>query len=158
MQPNYAALKAAMATGGQYAGLTDTEAVSACNAATVSVNVDIPMSAVLEYFALAGKLPLIQGWAKSAPSGVSAEATVAAQTFGAIIGPPPLFSSLRMSDPAANTAITNMVSALVSAGLLTSADQSAVLGQSVQKVAQSKLWGWSNGIIDNDLVAARNWP
>ena len=40
--PNYAALKAAMATGGQYAGMTDAAVLSAVNAAAVAQAVDIP--------------------------------------------------------------------------------------------------------------------
>jgi hypothetical protein len=52
MQPNYAALKAAMATGGQYAGMTDAAVLSAVNAATVTQAVDIPISAVTQALAL----------------------------------------------------------------------------------------------------------
>lgn len=163
--PNYAALKAALATGGAYAGMTDAATVAACNAATVPVNVDLPMSGVLEYFALAGKLPTIQAWGKTPPSVPStlsaqqqAEAIAAAQTFAAIVGPPPMFDSLQMSVPATNAAITAMVTALVAAGLITAADQAATLGAAVVQVSQASLWGWPGGIIENDIVAARAMP
>ena len=98
--PNYAALKAAMATGGQYAGMTDAAVLSAVNAATVTQAVDIPISAITEALALNGLLPTVKGWATSPPavsSSVTQAASTAAATFGFIVGPPPLFDSLQMS-------------------------------------------------------------
>ena len=156
--PNYAALKAAMATGGQYAGMTDAAVLSAVNDATVTQAVDIPISAITEALALNGLLPTVKGWATSPPavsSSVTQAASTAAATFGFIVGPPPLFNSLQMSVPATATAISGMVSALVSAGLLASTIADALLGLGAATVSQASLWGFSNGVYENDLIAAR---
>ena len=156
--PNYAALKAAMATGRQYAGMTDAAVLSAVNAATVTQAVDIPISAVTQALALNGLLPTVKGWATSPPavsSSVTQAASTAAATFGFIVGPPPLFDSLQMSVPATATAISGMVSALVSAGLLSSAVANELLALGTTTVSQASLWGFQNGIYENDLAAAR---
>ena len=156
--PNYAALKAAMATGGQYAGMTDAEVLSAVNDATVTQAVDIPISAVTQALALSGLLPPVKGWASAPPAvagSVTQAASTAAATFGFIVGPPPLFDSLQMSVPATATAISGMVSALVSAGLLASTIADALLGLGAATVSQASLWGFSNGVYENDLIAAR---
>ena len=158
MQPNYAALKAAMATGGQYAGMTDAAVLSAVNAATVTQAVDIPISAVIQALALSGLLPTVKGWASAPPAvagSVTQAASTAAATFGLIVGPPPLFDSLQMSVPATATAISGMVSALVSAGLLTAAFADSITALGTQNVSQASLWGFQNGIYENDLAAAR---
>ena len=161
MQPNYAALKAAMATGGQYAGMTDAAVLSAVNAATVTQAVDIPISAVTQALALGGLLPTVKGWATSPPavsSSVTQAASTAAATFGFIVGPPPLFDSLQMSVPATAQAINSMVSALVSAGLLTSTVANSITALGTRNVSQASVWGWPGGIIENDLIAARAMP
>ena len=161
MQPNYAALKAAMATGGQYAGMTDAAVLSAVNAATVTQAVDIPISAVTQALALGGLLPTVKGWATSPPavsSSVTQAASTAAETFGFIVGPPPLFDSLQMSVPATAQAINSMVSALVSAGLLTSTFANSITALGTRNVSQASVWGWPGGIIENDLIAARAMP
>ena len=100
MQPNYAALKAAMATGGAYAGMTDAAVLTAVNAAAVAQAVDIPISAVIQALALSGLLPTVKGWASAPPAvagSVTQAASTAAATFGLIVGPPPLLASLPMS-------------------------------------------------------------
>ena len=159
--PNYAALKAAMATGGQYAGMTDAAVLSAVNAATVTQAVDIPISALTQALALNGLLPTVKGWATSPPavsSSVTQAASTAAATFGFIVGPPPLFDSLQMSVPATAQAINSMVSALVSAGLLTSTFANSITALGTRNVSQASVWGWPGGIIENDLIAARAMP
>ena len=159
--PNYAALKAAMATGGQYAGMTDAAVLSAVNDATVTQAVDIPISAITEALALNGLLPTVKGWATSPPavsSSVTQAASTAAATFGFIVGPPPLFDSLQMSVPATAQAINSMVSALVSAGLLTSTFANSITALGTRNVSQASVWGWPGGIIENDLIAARAMP
>ena len=158
MQPNYAALKAAMATGGQYAGMTDAAVLSAVNDATVTQAVDIPISAVTQALALGGLLPTVKGWSSAPPAvagSVTQAASTAAATFGLIVGPPPLFDSLQMSVPATAQAINSMVSALVSAGLLASTIADALLALGTTTVSQASLWGFQNGIYENDLAAAR---
>ena len=161
MQPNYAALKAAMATGGQYAGMTDAAVLSAVNAATVTQAVDIPISAVTQALALGGLLPTMKGWSSAPPAvagSVTQAASTAAATFGLIVGPPPLFDSLQMSVPATAQAINSMVSALVSAGLLTSTFANSITALGTRNVSQASVWGWPGGIIENDLIAARAMP
>ena len=156
--PNYAALKAAMATGGQYAGMTDAAVLTAVNAAAVAQAVDIPISAVTQALALGGLLPTVKGWSSAPPAvagSVTQAASTAAATFGLIVGPPPLFDSLQMSVPATATAISGMVSALVSAGLLASTIADALLALGTTTVSQASLWGFQNGIYENDLAAAR---
>ena len=161
MQPNYAALKAAMATGGQYAGMTDAAVLTAVNAAAVAQAVDIPISALTQALALNGLLPTVKGWASAPPAvagTVTQEAAIAAATFGFIVGPPPLFDSLQMSVPATAQAINSMVSALVSAGLLTSTFANSITALGTRNVSQASVWGWPGGIIENDLIAARAMP
>jgi hypothetical protein len=85
------------------------------------------------------------------------EAVTAAQTFGLMLGPPPLWGTLSMSDPTTNGQITGMVNALVLGGLMPQANADAILAMATQTVSQASLWGWTNGIIENDLVAARAW-
>ncbi len=156
--PNYAALKTALATGGAYAGMTDAQAISACNAATVPQPLDVAMSDALADFALGGLLPTIKGWATNPPpiaGAVTAQASNAAQTFGLMVGPPPLFDSLQFSDPTKAAAINALISALVSAGLIPAAAAQTIGALAQTLVSQASLWGWPGGIIENDLVAAR---
>jgi hypothetical protein len=165
MGPNYVALKAALATGGAYAGMTDAEAVSACNAVNVPISVDVPTENVTKYLGVNGLLPTVRSWANTAPTppttGLTAaqiqEAVTGAQTFGLMIGPPPLWNTLSMSDPATNQQIEGMVNALVLGGLMPQANATAILAMSQATVSQASLWGWPGGIIENDLVAARAW-
>ena len=159
--PNYAALKAAMATGGAYAGMTDAAVLAAVNAASVPQAVDIPISAVTQALALNGLLPTVKGWATNPPAvggSVTQAAATAAQTLGLMVGPPPLFDSLQMSVPATAQAINGMVSALVSAGLLTSTFADSITALGTQNVSQASLWGFPNGVYENDLAAARAMP
>ncbi len=154
--PDYTALKAALTA--TYSGLTDAQVIAAVNAATVTQTVDVAMSDVLAYFALQGELPTIKGWATNPPAvagAVTAQAANAAQTLGLMVGPPPLFDTLQMSDPVKGPAISALLSALVSAGLITSAAAQAITAMSQTLVSQASIWGWPGGIIENDLVAAR---
>ena len=162
---NYAALKTALASA-TYAGQTDAQIVAALNAATVAVQVDVPTQSVVDYLALNGLLPTVRGWANAAPTppatGLTAaqiaEAQTAAQTFGLMIGPPPLWPSLQMSDPTTNAQITGMVVALVAGGLMPQANATAILAMGKTTVSQASLWGWPGNIIENDLIAARAMP
>ena len=166
MSPNYPALKAAMATGGAYAGMTDAAIISACNGVTVQVAVDVPTQNVINYLALNGLLPTVRSWANAAPTptvtGLTAAQTqaavVSAQTIGLMIGPPPMWGTLQMSDPTINAQITGMVDALVAGGLMPQATATAILAMASSTVSQASLWGWPGGIIENDLIAARAWP
>ena len=78
-----------------------------------------------------------------------------AQTFGLMVGPPPLFDSLQFSDPAKAAALNALITALVNAGLITSAAAQTIGALSQTLVSQASPWGWPGGIIENDLVAAR---
>ena len=166
MQPNYAALKAAMATGGAYAGMTDAQIVAALNAVSVAVQVDVPTQSVVDYLALNGLLPTVRSWANASPTppaaGLTAAQTqaavVSAQTFGLMIGPPPMWDTLQMSDPTTNAQITGMVDALVTGGLMPQANADAILAMGKTTVSQASLWGWPNGVSENDVVAARAMP
>ncbi len=154
--PDYAALKAALTA--TYSGLTDAQVIAAVNGVTVQQTVDVAMSDVLAYFALQGELPTIKGWATNPPAvagAVTAQAANAAQTLGLMVGPPPLFDTLQMSDPVKGPAISALLSALVSAGLISSAAAQAITAMSSTMVSQASIWGWPGGIIENDLVAAR---
>ena len=166
MIQNYSALKIALATGGTYAGMSDAAIVAACNAATVAASVDIPTQSVVNYLALNGFLPTIQGWARVPPSppvagltaAQAAAAVVAAQTVGLMIGPPPMWPTLQMSDATTKAQIVGMISALVTAGLLPQSVGATILAMSAAVVSQASLWGWEGGIIENDLIAARAMP
>ena len=140
--------------------------MTACNAVTVPVAVDVPTQNVINYLALNGLLPTVRAWANAAPtptaSGLTAAqaqaAVVSAQTFGLMIGPPPMWDTLQMSDPTTHAQITGMVDALVAGGLMPEANATAILGMAVSTVSQASLWGWPLGVTENDLVAARAMP
>ena len=161
--PNYAALKAALATGGAYAGMTDAQAVTACNAVNVPIAVDVATENVTKYLGVNGLLPTVVGWAKTAPTppaaGLTAPETqaaiTAAQTFGLMLGPPPQWPSMQMSDPTTAAQITGMVQAIVTGGLMPQANATAILAMGTQTVTQASLWGFPNGITENDVLAAR---
>ena len=163
--PNYAALKAALATGGQYAGMTDAAVLAAVNAASVPVSVDVQMSAVLDYLALNGLLPTVRGWASTAPTPVSGltaaqaqAAVVGAQTLGAMVSDPASFPTLKFSDAATAAQIETMLGAVAAGGLIPQATADALLALASQTVSQASLWGWPGGVIENDLIAARAMP
>ena len=140
--------------------------MTACNAVTVPVAVDVPTQNVINYLALNGLLPTVRSWANATPSvtasGLSAaqvaEAQTAAETFGLMIGPPPLWPTMAMSDPTTNAQITGMVDALVAGGLMPQANADAILAMGKTTVSQASLWGWPGGVIENDLIAARAMP
>ena len=163
--PNYAALKTALASS-TYSGMTDAQIVSALNAATVPIAVDVPTQSVVNYLALNGLLPTVHSWALTPPTPPAssltaaqiAAAQTAAQTFGLMLGPPPQWDALQMSDPTTNAQITGMVSALVAGGLMPQANADAILAIGKTTVSQASLWGWPGGVIENDLVAARAMP
>ena len=157
--PNYQALKTALTT--TYNGQTDAQIIAAVNAVNVPQAVDIPISAVTQALALNGLLPTVKGWATNPPpvsATVPQAAVTAAQTLGMMIGPPPLFDSLQMSVPATAASINSMVTAIVTAGLLPQALADGIIALGSQNVSQASLWGFTNGVSENDLVAARAMP
>jgi hypothetical protein len=160
--PNYAALKAAMATGGAYAGMTDAQVLAAVNAASVPVSVDVQMSAVLDYLALNGLLPTVRGWANTAPtpaSGLTAAqsqaAVVSAQTLGMMVADPSSFPVLSFSSATTAAQIEAMLGAVVTGGLMPQSTANALLALSAQTVSQASLWGFAGDVFENDLIAAR---
>lgn len=162
--PNYAGLKASIAAA-PYSTMTDAQIVAALNTSSVSVDVDVPTADVVDYLALNGLLPTVAGWAKSAPtppaSGLTAAQTeaavTAAQIFGLMLGPPPQWSAMRMSDPTTNEQITGMVSALVTGGLMPSANATAILAMGKATVTPASTFGFVL-VHENDLIAARLLP
>ena len=151
--PDYIALKNSLTT--TYANLSDAQIVTTCNTPNINISVDIQMSDVLMYFGVRGMLPTIKNWATTAPSNTTPEAVAAAQSFGLIIGPPAMFDTLQMSNTQVNMSITGMIDALVGANLITSNIATDILNMSVVTTSQASLWGWTNGITENDIVAAR---
>ncbi len=158
--PDYLALKNALNT--TYANMSDAEILSILNTANVELTIDVPTQSVINYLGVNGILPIVRGWVNNVPpltfsSNVSQQtaATLAAQTFGLMIGPPPLWDALLMSNPTTNVQITGMVDILVEAGLIPSVHANNILNMSKSNTSQASIWGWENGIYENDILAAR---
>lgn len=146
--PNYPGLKAALAN---YTGQTDAEILAALNANTVNVPVDVPIGEIEGYLRLNGLISALQIY--GAATGAT-EAGVAARELTGLVMSPHM-SVVQMSDPAAAAAIGNMLSALVAAGELTSAQQSALLALAVGQTSIAAQLGWPGGVAETDLVVAR---
>lgn len=145
----YDALKAA------WAGLSGTtaEKLAAINSQTVAgPNVEVPVSVVVGYLALAGKLSGLLAYAASAPA---TEAGVAAKELAALIGSPnaPAFA---MGNPQTAATVTAFLGALVGdpASGLTSADQTAILALAATTRPWWQASGYGGPFNPNDLEAA----
>ena len=107
-------------------------AAATLNAQTTTVTVSVPIMDVAAYLGLVGKLGAIEAFAKTPPSGASAQAVAAAQGLWEMIQSPAAFPPFDMPNPTVAASVEAMLAALVSPGSgivgpITNADQTAIL-------------------------------
>jgi hypothetical protein len=135
---------------------TTAQKLGTINGLTVDgPTVDVPISAVVAYLALSGKLAALQSYAGNPPEGANAEALIAARELVALIGSPnaPPF---RMSDSTVYSTVQGFLSALVAdaATGITSDNQAALLALAATTIAWWKSAGYASSISQGDLDAA----
>ena len=129
-------------------------AAATLNAQTTTVTVSVPIADVAAYLGLAGKLGALEAFAKSPPSGASAESIAAAQGLWEMISSPAAFPPFNMTDATVASAINAMLTALVSPGTgitgpIDSTDQATILGLATQTVSV-----WQPAVTAGDLQTA----
>lgn len=158
--PNYAALKAALAVS-PYSTDTDAEIIAAVNAATIAVAVDVPTSAVADYLAEQNLFAAVEAWAASPPTGASAASIAAAKSLAFAFSNVALFPTFAMTNPTIATQMENNLAVLVDPGSgvtgpISSTDHTNILAMASTLTSQALEWGFPNGIVEADLIAARN--
>ncbi len=135
---------------------SSNEKLAAINALTVDgPKVDVPISEIVGYLALSGKLAGLQTYAANPPSGANASALVAARELVALIASPnaPAF---HMSDPSVYTTVQGFLSALVGDVVtgITATDQAALLGLAATTIPWWQSAGYASPVGMGDLAAA----
>jgi hypothetical protein len=158
--PNYAALKAALSAA-PYSTQTDAEIVAAVNATSIAVAVDVPTSEVAEYLGEQNLLAGFLEWAASPPTGASAASVSAAKSLAFAFTNVALLPTFAMSNPAVAAEMQASLAALVSPGTgvtgpISATDQANILGLATSLTSQAAEWAFQNGIVEADLIAARN--
>ncbi|MDD2878707.1 MAG: hypothetical protein PHZ23_15930 [Acidiphilium sp.] len=157
--PDYAALKAYIAA--QPSGTTDATIIAAVNAATISVAVSVPTQAIAAYLGENNLLAGFLGWAASSPTGASAASQVAAKSLAFAFENVTLLPAFDMANTAVAANMQADLAALVSpgsgvSGPIGAADQMNILAMASALTSQALEWGFPNGIVDADIIAARN--
>lgn len=147
----YDALKAKWAT------LTQTpthEKLDAVNA-PISATVDVPVSKVIAYLALQGKLAGLQAYAANPPQGAVAQAVVAAKELVTLLDLTSI-TIFEMSNPQTYSAIQAFLNALASdtATGVTSTDVANLLAMATTTMPWWKANNYPSPINESDLVAA----
>ncbi len=130
---------------------TPTSLISACetlNAQTVPVTIDVPTSAVAAVLALSGSMTALMNWAAAPPAGAATEAVQAATLLVFTFEHDTLLPTFQMSISSVASKMEADLTALVSASVLTTADQTAVLALASQTVP-----AWQLPIIVDNLQA-----
>jgi hypothetical protein len=109
-------------------GLNDVEAAAELSALTVAAVVDVPTKSVRRYLVLEGKL----GGIEIAARGTDALAAVCRMILQVL--EPGAFDDLDYNDPEVVAKITSMCDVLVSGGLISSANKTAILAMGNQMV------------------------
>lgn len=143
---DYGGLKAEIAKS-VYNGMTDAQIVTALNAPTPGPSVPAPLSSILDYLRTNNLWLAIKAAAAASPPNEGAVA--AADLFGDVHT-----TAIDLTLPAAQTLMT----ALVSGGLLTSAEVTALTAISQTTTTIAKNYGFANGVTVAELAAARIWP
>ena len=129
-------------------------AATTLNAQTTTVTVSVPIMDVAAYLGLAGKLGALESFAKSPPSGASAESIAAAQGLWQMISSPDAFPPFNMANSTVASAVEAMLAALVSPGTgitgpINSTDQATILGLATQTVP-----AWQPAVTAGDVQTA----
>ena len=129
-------------------------AAATLNAQTTTVTVSVPIADVAAYLGLAGKLGALEAFAKSPPSGASAESIAAAQGLWEMISSPAAFPPFNMADATIASEVEAMITALVSPGTgitgpIDSTDQATILGLATKTVPV-----WQPAVTAGDVQTA----
>jgi len=129
-------------------------AAATLNAQTTTVTVSVPIMDVAAYLGLVGKLGAIEAFAKTPPSGASAQAVAAAQGLWEMIQSPASFPPFDMPNPTVAASVEAMLAALVSPGTgitgpIDSTDQATILGLATQTVP-----AWQPAVTAGDVQTA----
>ena len=129
-------------------------AAATLNAQTTTVTVPVPIADVAAYLGLVGKLGAIETFAKSPPSGASAQAVAAAQGLWEMISSPAAFPPFDMPNATVGASVEAMITALVSPGTgitgpIDSTDQATILGLAAQSVPV-----WQPAVTAGDVQTA----
>ena len=129
-------------------------AATALNVQTTTVTVPVPIADVAAYLGLVGKLGGIETFAKTPPSGASAQSVAAAQGLWEMISSPAAFPPFDMPDATVAAAVQAMLAALVSPGTgvtapIDSTDQATILGLASQTVDV-----WQPAVTAGDVQTA----
>lgn len=124
-------------------------AVIALNAQTDTVTVDVPVQLVADYLAEAAKLPTLLDFAASPPSGAAAGAVTAAAELAFAFEHSGLLPTFQMTNSVVAGEMQTWLADLVAAGVLASADQTAILA-----LATATVPAWQPPVTTGDLATA----
>jgi hypothetical protein len=141
---DYASLKA-VDPGGDLAS-----AVATLVAQTVTVAVDVPISTVAGYMLVNGIVAAADAWATAHADDTTGVLGVIRSLEGLLASPH--LSVVEMSDAGIAAAVTSMLGALVSAEIMSGAQQAAILAMSSATVPK-----WP-GLTAGDIQTARAQP
>ena len=114
-----------------------TSLITACetlNAQTATIAVDVPTSAVAAVLALSGSMTTLLNWSASPPAGAAVEAVQAAGLLVFTFEHDTLLPTFQMSNSSIAGKMGTYLAALVSASVITAADQTAILALATQVV------------------------
>ncbi|MDE2468985.1 MAG: hypothetical protein KGL35_09655 [Bradyrhizobium sp.] len=114
------------------------------NAQTATVTVDVPLDAVEGYLLVNGISVAAADWL-AANAATNVPVANAIRSLQALIASPRL-QSVAMTDAATNMAVTNMTGAMVSVGVMTAAQQAALLA-----MAKASVPAWQPALQIADL-------
>ena len=116
---------------------TQTSLITACetlNAQTANIAVDVPTGAVAAALALSGSMTTLLAWSAAPPAGAAAEAVQGAALLVFAFEHDTLLPTFQMSDSSIAGKMGTYLAALVSASVITAADQTAILALATQTV------------------------
>ncbi len=133
-------------------------AATALNAQTTTVTVPVPIASVAAYLGLVGKLGAIEAFAKTPPSGASAQAVAAAQGLWEMIQSPAAFPPFDMPNPTVAASVEAMLAALVSPGTGVTAPINSTDQANILALAQQTVPVWQPALKVGDIQTALAQP
>lgn len=131
---DYAALKAAD-PGGDLA-----TALAALVAETVSVTVDVPISAVEGYMLTRGIIAAADAWATANPADATGVLGAIRSLEGLMASP--RLQAVTMTDPATAGAVQQMLGGMAQAGIMTGAQMAEILAMATAHISRADQIGW----------------
>jgi len=133
-------------------------AAATLNAQTTTVTVPVPIASVAAYLGLVGKLGAIEAFAKTPPSGASAQAVAAAQGLWEMIQSPASFPPFDMPNPTVAASVEAMLAALVSPGTGVTAPINSTDQANILALAQQTVPVWQPALKVGDIQTALAQP